>query len=98
MPTASYARDLARYERRREPGGVKSYFRALHKGCSVALRDSTRVALRRGAITMRKRLSQLFWAAFAAALCFSVVARAEDIKIGEINSYSGLPAFTEPYR
>lgn len=28
----------------------------------------------------------------------SGVARAEDIKIGEINSYSGLPAFTEPYR
>src|SRR5271166_1484782 len=25
-------------------------------------------------------------------------ARADDIKIGEINSYSGLPAFTEPYR
>ena len=25
-------------------------------------------------------------------------ARAEEIKIGEINSYSGLPQFTEPYR
>jgi branched-chain amino acid transport system substrate-binding protein len=25
-------------------------------------------------------------------------ARADDVKIGEINSYSGLPAFTEPYR
>ena len=25
-------------------------------------------------------------------------ARADDIKIGEINSYSGLPQFTEPYR
>ena len=25
-------------------------------------------------------------------------ARADDIKIGEINSYPGLPAFTEPYR
>src|ERR1700733_4035526 len=28
----------------------------------------------------------------------AAVARAEEIKIGEINSYSGLPAFTEPYR
>ena len=25
-------------------------------------------------------------------------ARADEIKIGEINSYSGLPQFTEPYR
>lgn len=29
---------------------------------------------------------------------FSAPARADTIKIGEINSYSGLPSFTEPYR
>jgi branched-chain amino acid transport system substrate-binding protein len=33
-----------------------------------------------------------------AALNATVAARADEIKIGEINSYSGLPAFTEPYR
>ena len=33
-----------------------------------------------------------------AALNLIGSARAEDIKIGEINSYSLLPAFTEPYR
>jgi branched-chain amino acid transport system substrate-binding protein len=38
-------------------------------------------------------------AALLAAVVFSAPARAEDtIKIGEINSYSGLPSFTEPYR
>jgi branched-chain amino acid transport system substrate-binding protein len=33
-----------------------------------------------------------------AALSLLGSARAEDIKIGEINSYSAIPAFTEPYR
>ena len=44
--------------------------------------------------------ASLFGAAFAAALAGSAtgaLAQAE-IKIGEINSYSALPAFTEPYR
>ena len=42
---------------------------------------------------------RLLAAAFLAASLFSLPARAEDtIKIGEINSYSGLPSFTEPYR
>ena len=36
--------------------------------------------------------------AVAAALTMLASARADDIKIGEINSYSGLPQFTEPYR
>jgi branched-chain amino acid transport system substrate-binding protein len=63
-------------------------------GCAAG---SKRAALK-GAIIMRKRLSQLFGAAVLVALCLSAAARAEDIKIGEINSYSGLPAFTEPYR
>lgn len=36
--------------------------------------------------------------ALAAALCGPASAGAQEIKIGEINSYSGLPAFTEPYR
>ncbi|WP_026872114.1 ABC transporter substrate-binding protein [Inquilinus limosus] len=36
--------------------------------------------------------------ALAAALCGPAAAGAQEIKIGEINSYSGLPAFTEPYR
>jgi branched-chain amino acid transport system substrate-binding protein len=36
--------------------------------------------------------------AAAAALTMFASARAGDIKIGEINSYSGLPQFTEPYR
>ncbi|KGM34890.1 ABC transporter substrate-binding protein [Inquilinus limosus] len=36
--------------------------------------------------------------ALAAALWGSASAGAQEIKIGEINSYSGLPAFTEPYR
>lgn len=37
-------------------------------------------------------------AALVAWLAANGPARADDIKIGEINSYSGLPAFTEPYR
>jgi branched-chain amino acid transport system substrate-binding protein len=42
---------------------------------------------------------RLLSAALLAASLFSAAARAEDtIKIGEINSYSGLPSFTEPYR
>src|ERR1700728_196488 len=42
---------------------------------------------------------RLLSAVFLAASLFPLPARAEDtIKIGEINSYSGLPAFTEPYR
>jgi branched-chain amino acid transport system substrate-binding protein len=36
--------------------------------------------------------------AVAAVLTMFNSARADDIKIGEINSYSGLPQFTEPYR
>lgn len=36
--------------------------------------------------------------ALAAALCGPASAGAQEIKIGEINSYSALPAFTEPYR
>ncbi|HEY3624511.1 MAG TPA: ABC transporter substrate-binding protein [Roseiarcus sp.] len=36
--------------------------------------------------------------AAAVALTMFASARADDIKIGEINSYSGLPQFTEPYR
>ncbi len=35
----------------------------------------------------------------APLLTHSAASRADDtIKIGEINSYSGLPSFTEPYR
>ena len=37
-------------------------------------------------------------AAAAALLVAASAAVADEIKIGEINSYSGLPAFTEPYR
>ncbi len=47
------------------------------------------------------RLPVIFSAAFAAlALCGASGANAQqgEIKIGEINSYSTLPAFTEPYR
>lgn len=36
--------------------------------------------------------------ALFAALCTPAAAWAQEIKIGEINSYSALPAFTEPYR
>ncbi|WP_395677961.1 ABC transporter substrate-binding protein [Inquilinus sp.] len=36
--------------------------------------------------------------ALLAALGTPAAAGAQEIKIGEINSYSGLPAFTEPYR
>jgi branched-chain amino acid transport system substrate-binding protein len=42
------------------------------------------------------------WVAVAAAAALGAaapaVAQQGEIKIGEINSYSGLPAFTEPYR
>jgi len=38
------------------------------------------------------------WAAGFAALAVSGAARAQDITVGEINSYSALPSFTEPYR
>ncbi|HWY83124.1 MAG TPA: ABC transporter substrate-binding protein [Roseiarcus sp.] len=37
-------------------------------------------------------------AAAAAGLALLATAHADDIKIGEINSYSGLPQFTDPYR
>ena len=43
---------------------------------------------------IRNGLNSLF--AIAAALTMFASARADDIKIGEINSYSGLPQFTEP--
>ena len=45
--------------------------------------------------------SKRVWLALgAAAFSFAAGAAAAqgEIKIGEINSYSGLPAFTEPYR
>ena len=41
-------------------------------------------------------LKSLF--AIVATMTMFASARADDIKIGEINSYSGLPQFTEPYR
>src|SRR3954468_14304336 len=45
------------------------------------------------------RRSYLLGAGLAiAAASLAGAARAQDIKIGEINSYSLLPAFTEPYR
>ncbi len=47
---------------------------------------------------MGKRNSVSLLLAAWAALCVPAVARADDIKIGEINSYSALPSFTEPYR
>lgn len=47
---------------------------------------------------MWKYPSRLFGLIALAALSLSAAARADEIKIGEINSYSGLPAFTEPYR
>jgi branched-chain amino acid transport system substrate-binding protein len=47
---------------------------------------------------MGKRNSVSLLLAAWAALCAPAVARADDIKIGEINSYSALPSFTEPYR
>jgi len=41
----------------------------------------------------------LLSAALIAAVFSGAPAKADDtIKIGEINSYSGLPSFTEPYR
>jgi len=47
---------------------------------------------------MWKRKAQFLSLAVWAVLSTPATAMAEDIKIGEINSYSGLPAFTEPYR
>jgi branched-chain amino acid transport system substrate-binding protein len=52
-------------------------------------------------VTFMKRLSAalLTLGAIAVSTSFNPPAFADDtIKIGEINSYSGLPAFTEPYR
>lgn len=45
-------------------------------------------------------MKKVLGAALAATLLATGVARAQqgEVKIGEINSYSGLPAFTEPYR
>lgn len=47
---------------------------------------------------MKMRNSVSLVIAAWAALSAPAIARADEIKIGEINSYSGLPAFTEPYR
>ena len=47
-------------------------------------------------MSIRMSHGALFGALAALSLLGS--ARAEDIKIGEINSYSAIPAFTEPYR
>jgi branched-chain amino acid transport system substrate-binding protein len=47
---------------------------------------------------MWKRTSPLLLLAAWAAIGAPAIARADDIKIGEINSYSALPGFTEPYR
>ncbi|BAF88792.1 ABC transporter substrate binding protein [Azorhizobium caulinodans ORS 571] len=46
------------------------------------------------------RMKKVLGAALAATLLATGVARAQqgEVKVGEINSYSGLPAFTEPYR
>src|ERR1700734_3566392 len=41
---------------------------------------------------------RILLAASAVSLALFAPARSDEIKIGEINSYSGLPAFTEPYR
>ncbi|WP_332123038.1 ABC transporter substrate-binding protein, partial [Azorhizobium caulinodans] len=45
-------------------------------------------------------MKKVLGAALAATLLATGVARAQqgEVKVGEINSYSGLPAFTEPYR
>jgi len=45
-----------------------------------------------------KRFHVVAALALFAALGTPAAAGAQEIKIGEINSYSGLPAFTEPYR
>ena len=37
-------------------------------------------------------------AALSALIAGTALARADEIKIGDVNSYSGLPGFTEPYR
>ena len=48
---------------------------------------------------MRLLTTTLLGLSLAASLLSSAPSRADDtIKIGEINSYSGLPSFTEPYR
>jgi len=47
---------------------------------------------------MKARLHVMAALALFAALGTPAAAGAQEIKIGEINSYSGLPAFTEPYR
>ena len=47
---------------------------------------------------MNRRLQLTNWLGALATLGLSAAAQAEDLKIGEINSYSALPAFTEPYR
>ncbi|ABS69436.1 ABC transporter substrate-binding protein [Xanthobacter versatilis] len=49
---------------------------------------------------MKKLIGATFGATFAALLLASGAAKAleGEIKVGEINSYSALPAFTEPYR
>ena len=41
---------------------------------------------------------KILLAASGVSLALFAPARSDEIKIGEINSYSGLPAFTEPYR
>jgi branched-chain amino acid transport system substrate-binding protein len=48
--------------------------------------------------TIDRRRFLLAGAAMAAALSASPAVAADPIRIGEINSYSGLPAFTLPYR
>ena len=48
---------------------------------------------------MMRRLGVSAALAALVAIGAGTAARAQsEIKIGEINSYSGLPAFTEPYR
>ncbi|EJW12344.1 ABC transporter substrate-binding protein [Rhodovulum sp. PH10] len=47
---------------------------------------------------LSKILTRTCLAAAVLTLAAPNALRAADIKIGEINSYSGLPAFTEPYR
>src|SRR5271165_7338490 len=41
---------------------------------------------------------KILLAAAGVSLAVLAPARPDEIKIGEISSYSGLPAFTEPYR
>ncbi len=47
---------------------------------------------------MRRHSTNLFGLALGALLALQSSAQADDITIGEINSYSALPSFTEPYR